>query len=444
MPTTPCRRILIIDDMDSIHRDFDKALASARTDDLASMEEDLFGSAPVAVTATPNFELEHASQGLDGVALAQKAHAAGNPFALAFVDVRMPPGLDGIETIARLWQVDPRLEVVICTAYSDYSWQQMLEKLSRTAQFQVLSKPFDNTVVKQLAYSLTEKWNLARGAERSSTELERMVTARTEELSTANSRLSDEMRERAELERKLRHAQKLEALGRLVAGVAHEINNPLAFVLSNLEHIDAELEEQGASLDTRMGELREVAREARTGGERIKQIVRDLKTFSRPEALAVEDIDMKAVVEFGLRMAKPSFPSGITVSENYEPVPMPRGSSGQLAQVFMNLLVNAGHALSTVPENRRKVELWVRREGDSIVATVKDTGIGIPPEHLPRIFDPFFTTKGPRDGTGLGLSICHGIVKQLGGEIGAESRFGEGTAMTVRLPVGAPLVKVAA
>ncbi|MFT3839089.1 MAG: ATP-binding protein [Myxococcaceae bacterium] len=433
------RRILVIDDMESIHADFAKALSKSSDEPLDQLENDLFGdhNAPRDV---PEFELEFASQGLDGIEKVRAALAEGRPFSLAFVDVRMPPGLDGVETIAQLWQVDPRLEVVICTAYSDYSWQQMLEKLSRSGQFLVLGKPFDGTVVKQMALGLTEKWHLARAAERTNAELEKLVEARTEQLSSSNRRLEQEIKERAELERKLRHAQKLEALGRLVAGVAHEINNPLGFVLANLAHLQGELEEMGQGIDEHIQELLQVAKETREGGKRIQQIVKDLKTFVATETREAEELDVTEVMAFALRMARASFPGTLLVESHFEE-PRPRlcANSGQLSQVFLNLLVNAAQAMGSVPSDRQRLIVTVASRPDqTFEAIVEDTGTGIKPEDLPRIFDPFFTTKGIGAGTGLGLSICHGIVKALGGEILVDSTVGVGTRVTVKVPLERP------
>lgn len=154
------RRILIIDDNRAIHEDFRKILASSSQDSagLADMEDELFGET-TRPAQTENFELSSAFQGEDGFNLAKKALAEGNPFALAFVDVRMPPGWDGVETIARIWEVAPEMQIVICTAYSDYSWEQITERLGKSDRLLILRKPFDPVEVQQLAYNLTAKWS---------------------------------------------------------------------------------------------------------------------------------------------------------------------------------------------------------------------------------------------------------------------------------------------
>jgi signal transduction histidine kinase len=438
------RRILVIDDMASIRADFAKIIGGTSDGGgLAELEQNLFGSS-APTRALPRFELGFAAQGLEGIAMAKEALAKGQPYAMAFVDVRMPPGLDGVETVIRLWDLDPRLEIAICTAYSDYTWQQMLEKLTRPGQFLVLGKPFESTAVRQIAMALTEKWNLARGAERSRDELDLLVKERTRELEEANTRLAAQMNERVELERRLQHAQKLEALGRLVAGVAHEINNPLSYVLASLGHLDEQLAEAQEAQPARgradfARELRELVEEARAGGKRIQQIVQDLTTFSRPDRSGVESVVLEDVVRFALRMAGPSFPPETKVDEAFHKIPVVRANSGLLSQVFVNLLANAGRALGNVGPERRHIHVAIDPAGaGGVQVTVRDEGVGIAEGLLANIFDPFFTTQPQGEGTGLGLYICQGIVQRMGGEIRIESREGVGTVARVLLPLSPP------
>ena len=156
-------RILVIDDNHSIHQDFAKILSPPASDDpaLDDMEAALFGSEK-PTSAPISFELDFASQGAEGLTMVEHALAAGRPYALAFVDGRMPPGWDGIETIQRLWQADPELQTVLCTAYADYSWQEIRRILGETDSLLIIKKPFDNMEVLQLAHALTRKWELAR------------------------------------------------------------------------------------------------------------------------------------------------------------------------------------------------------------------------------------------------------------------------------------------
>ena len=189
-PVPQNRRILIVDDSRSIHDDFRKILVrSAATAEQASIDAlsaELFGTpAPASKPALPGFSLDAAYQGQEALEQVRRAVAENRPYAMAFVDMRMPPGWDGVETTLKLWEADPHLQVVICTAYSDYSWEEMLARFGGSERLLVLKKPFDPIEALQLANSLTQKWDLARCAERHTQALEERVQQRTAELSKA-------------------------------------------------------------------------------------------------------------------------------------------------------------------------------------------------------------------------------------------------------------------
>ena len=181
------RRVLVIDDNRSIHDDFRKILSPANVGltKMDATEEALFGSSTSTAEKT-QFELSSAYQGQEGLLLVEQALEAGRPYAMAFVDVRMPPGWDGVETVRKIWEIDPDLQVVLCTAYSDYSWDEMFEKLGQQDGLFVLKKPFDGVEALQLAHGLTEKWRLSRASKRTVTELEKAVAERTAELASKN------------------------------------------------------------------------------------------------------------------------------------------------------------------------------------------------------------------------------------------------------------------
>lgn len=200
------RRILLVDDMPSIHEDFRKildpacgrAVAPQAADELDALEMALFAdTATVPPSPSPDrLEIDSALQGREALAMVQSACAAGRPYAMAFVDMRMPPGWDGVETIERLWQEDPRLQVVICTAYSDYAWEEVLARLDVRDRLLILKKPFDAIEVSQLARTLCAKWQSARQIEQHTRTLEAEVRARTLELEQANLQLREELAER--------------------------------------------------------------------------------------------------------------------------------------------------------------------------------------------------------------------------------------------------------
>ena len=188
MPTAS-RRILVIDDNRAIHEDFAKILTrAAPANDLADLEADLFDSPVVEASSAPTFEVTFADQGQDGARMVAEAIAAGTPFSVAFVDMRMPPGWDGVMTIKRIWELDPELQCVICTAYSDYSWEDILEQLGINDRLLLLRKPFDAAEVCQLASALSEKWHLARRAHLKLEQLRCMVDEQTLHLAESEAR----------------------------------------------------------------------------------------------------------------------------------------------------------------------------------------------------------------------------------------------------------------
>jgi signal transduction histidine kinase/FixJ family two-component response regulator len=201
-------RILIIDDNPSIHADFRKILArgSFAAADLARATTELFGDT-VAFGQKAEFDLTTASQGEEGLSAVCEAVRSGHPFAMAFVDVRMPPGWDGIETIARIWEVDADIQIVLCTAYSDYSWEEIIHRLGSTDRLVILKKPFEALEVLQLASALTEKWGLLQRVKSEFQNLEQVVGDRTRELKNANEQLQEEIGGHQRTEQTLRATQ---------------------------------------------------------------------------------------------------------------------------------------------------------------------------------------------------------------------------------------------
>ena len=211
-------RLLVIDDNRAIHEDFRKILCTNRPeeDPLVAQEVALFGSLHSSFMPI-GFELDSAYQGKEGLELAQTALESRRPYAIAFVDMRMPPGWDGLETIARLWPLDPELQVVICTAYSDYSFEQINLKLGNSDRLVILKKPFEPIELLQLANTLTEKWRLHRQAKLKLEQLETEVQERTRGLREANARLESEIaqRQQAQTERERSIAELKSALAKV-------------------------------------------------------------------------------------------------------------------------------------------------------------------------------------------------------------------------------------
>jgi signal transduction histidine kinase/ActR/RegA family two-component response regulator len=272
----------------------------------------------------------------------------------------------------------------------------------------------------------------------------RFLEAAAGSLSAAMERRRAE-RERADLQARLALADRLVSVGTLAAGVAHELNNPLAYVNANLTFLGEQVAHLTALLPASaradrdvadaLEQLVEAARDAREGAERMRVIVRDLKTLSRADDGKVGPLELGPVVETCVNVAWNEIKHRAQLVRDLQPTPVVRGSEARLGQVLLNLLVNAAQA---VPEgcpdaHRIRVRTGLHPDG-RVVIEVSDTGCGIAPEHLPRIFDPFYTTKPPGVGTGLGLSICHGIVSGMKGEIEVESAPGKGSTFRVLLP----------
>jgi signal transduction histidine kinase len=241
-------------------------------------------------------------------------------------------------------------------------------------------------------------------------------------------------------ERLLRERQKLESVGILAAGVAHEINNPLAFVRANLVHlqtlaerVDKLVELDPAGPDADLLELETVVEESLEGVVRISRIVNDMLRFSRVPQEAAEPVDLNEVIRASLRLAAFDRNNAVAVEPRLaDALPPIRGSANRLMQVLLNLLLNANQALSGRPDARVVAES--AQDGRSVIVQVRDNGPGIPEEHRHRVFDPFFTTRAPGEGTGLGLSIAFDIVREHGGALELGEAPEGGACFTIRLP----------
>ena len=241
--------------------------------------------------------------------------------------------------------------------------------------------------------------------------------------------------EQRQLEEQLALADRLASIGTLAAGVAHEINNPLAYAHTSLEVASRELQALGDP--ERTARVEEAIGWARQGTERVRAIVRDLKTFSRAEAEPIEAVDLPALLDSTLALAANAIATKAQVVRRYEAGVPAMASKARLGQVFLNLLLNAADAIPEGAPSRHEIRVSTALDASGrVVIAIADSGSGIPPNLSGRIFDPFFTTKPVGAGTGLGLAVCHRIVTQLGGDIRFESTPGMGTTFRVTLPAG--------
>ena len=266
--------------------------------------------------------------------------------------------------------------------------------------------------------------------------------------------------ERKQMQASLAQSDRLAGLGMLAAGVAHEINNPLSYILYNLGSLAEDLPRLSAAMEqccsalkdkfgqgdvegvmesvldpTILHDMIERAQDALSGTARIRDITRGLGTFSRVEQTEKAEVNIQYAIECAVNMAYNEIKYRARLVKDFGQVPIIFASDGRISQVFLNLLINAAHAIDEgdVENNEIRVRTWA--EGDEAFAEVSDTGKGIPPENMDKLFEPFFTTKGVGVGSGLGLAICRTIVTEFGGEISVESEVGKGTCFTVRLPV---------
>ena len=464
-------RLLVVDDNRAIHEDIRKILTPDTDSSAVSvLEAELFGE-EMKVAGGAAFEISSAYQGQEGAALVRAAVAEGRPYAVAFVDMRMPPGWDGIETIEHMWREDPNLQVVICSAYSDHSWAEIIDRLGATDQFLILKKPFDNIEALQMAHALSQKWTLQREVQQKLTNLDELVQQRTRAVQEANQKLEKEMAERERMEMELRLAQKLEAVGQLAAGIAHEVNTPIQYVGDSVHFLKTAFEDlqtlvrayqepcmvlsQLPEHEALVGKVKEAEEAAdlpyldehvpqafdRTldGVQRVAEIVRAMKEFAHPDQREKGSADLNKALLNTLTVASNEYKYVAEIETELGELPPVMCHIGDLNQVFLNLIVNAAHAIgAVVADSEEKGHIGVRTtcEDDTVEITIEDTGSGIPEEIRQRVFDPFFTTKEVGKGTGQGLAIARSIiVEKHGGTLTLESEVGRGTKFTIRLPV---------
>lgn len=361
------------------------------------------------------------------------------PYSVCFLDVRMPPGWDGGETLERLWQVDPRLHVVLCSAYSDYPWGELLGRFGDSDQLLLLRKPFEVPEVRQIVRTLVKKWHLARENEDRLATLEDRVVDRTRRLHSANAQLRQEIDERTRVEARLRRVQRMEALGRLAAGIGHEINNPLCFMQGSIEALEELVAENRALLDRPThDDMNDLIAAALTGCDRIARIVRNIRGFVRPRDDMVEPVEISSAIQIAIGMVGHKVAESARIDSELTELPPVLGKRVEIEQLFVNLLENAAHATACRDDGAGAIRITTYRDGETLVAEVADNGSGITREAIEKIFDPFFTTKSVDEGTGLGLSVCHSIMSALDGTIDVQSTVGEGTVFALRFPVFAP------
>ncbi len=441
MTATAPERVLVIDDNLSIHDDFRKVLggedASDATIDQAAA---LLFRRPAKAAKTLAVQLDFASQGQEGLARVEAALKAERPYALAFVDIRMPPGWDGIETISRLWSAQPDLQVVICTAFSDYSWEEMDRRLGQSDRFLILKKPFDNVEVRQLAASLATRARLEREMkviQQRVIEVSRqagMAEVATGVLHNVGNVLNSVNVSAGIVLEKLR-TSKASKLGK-AAALLTEKNGDLAEYLTrdpNGQKLPGYLANLGEHL---VAENAEILREVDQLGkniEHIKQVVAMQQSYAKVSGV-FESLAAERLIEDAIAMSFGAVDDhDIAIERRFSPAPPARVDRHKVLQILINLLRNARHAFDDVENPGKRIAISIEPAGGQVRIAVSDNGIGIPPENLNRIFGHGFTTR--KGGHGFGLHSGALAAKEMGGELSMQSAgLGQGATFTLELP----------
>lgn len=364
-------------------------------------------------------------------------------FALVITDVLMP-GISGIELLRRIIENYPYTTVIIVSGVNNP--KRALDAI-RLGAFDYLIKPCELEVLKLTVERALEWRQLLLNARQYKIDLEKR-----------NIELAEGKAELERLQAQIIQNEKMASIGQLTAGIAHELNNPVGFIYGNMDILnesvagirqlldyydEADLPENvtlGATaikdkIDYKFSieDLSSIIADCSNGAQRIRDIVQNLRTFSRLDETAVAKTNIHDDIDSSIRLLSRYYSSNkINLYKDYGNIPLIEVNAGQLNQVWMNLLVNAAQAIST---NEGQVRIKTYTEEDSVVITISDSGCGIAPEHLNRIFDPFYTTKPVGEGTGLGLSISFGIVEDHGGSIKVQSVINKGTAFKITLPI---------
>ena len=341
---------------------------------------------------------EQAGSGEECLTLLEK-----QPMDVVILDVKMP-GMDGLEVLRRIKERHEKTEVILLTGYANT--QDGVDGI-KSGAFDYLSKPVELDHLAGKIKQAHEKilWEAAREREA-------------------------EFREK--MEQRMVAAERLASLGTLAAGVAHEINNPLAIINDSVGWMQLLLNKADMADSPIKGQLEKGLDKIAKSVVRAKKITHQLLGFARKGTSVVSEVNLRQLAEEAVQLVEKeaSYKEIEFVQEADASLDSIWSDAYQLRQVLINLLTNAIHA--TGPKGRIKITL--QKDGEQAMLSIQDTGQGIPQEDLERIFEPFYSTKPTGEGTGLGLFVTRGIVEKLGGTIEAESRLGEGTVFRIKLP----------
>ncbi len=437
-------RILIVDDNESIHEDFRKLLEprnSKRNPRLEQVETALFGDEQdfpdPGQPASPHqgYALQFAFQAEQALELVLLSEQEGKSFAVIFTDVRMPPGLDGIQLVERLLKMSPYAEIVIVTAYADYSWESLCEKFGWTDRIIILRKPFDSITIKQISSTLTKKWQLGEHARR-------MAARMSMNLVTL---------ERQVEERTARLAQAYKELQNFAYIISHDLRSPLVSIRGFVSELRFDLEKVFQAVDFLLPNLekeqqtalqvalRENIPEAMdfidTSTTKMDRLIRAILKLARlgHRSFHFEDLELGEIVDQQLTNLSYPIERGRVQVEVSRPLPALHSDRLALEQIIGNLLSNAVKFLRI--DHPGRIRIWGGVEGEQVTLTIADNGRGIEANDIATIFD-IFQRGGTRDvpGEGMGLTFVKTLLQRLDGKVTCESKPGEGATFVVSLP----------
>lgn len=443
-PANPTkRRIIVIDDTESIHSDFDKVLcpnaASANELALDELDRIIFDDSEEEDNSSSlefEFEIDHAYQGKEGFEKIEASLECGNPYTVAFVDMRMPPGWDGLKTVEAITKRDPHIQIVICSAYSDYSWRQIIEKVGQTDRLLILKKPFDHAEVFQLAVALSEKWLTERRTRDLLAHLENKVEKRTQQLTDANNslnKLNNELQVAADEARSAERAK-----GRFLATMSHEIRTTLNGIIGASHMLN-----HSTSLNENDKEFAGIIQKS---GDALMIIINDILDYSKYESgqlelekipFSLKDLSKECI---NLMDTSPNKNKTTLVLEFDAALPeLVVGDPARIRQVILNLLNNAFKfgrdrtvTLALIGEGVSEGQLDLRIE-------VRDQGIGMAQATIDRLFTAFMqadsSTTREYGGTGLGLAICKLLAEAMNATIKVTSEIGSGSTFAFKLQI---------